>query len=234
MKVAVIADIHGNHYALSEVLKVARQEKAEKLLVLGDICGYYYHPDKVLQLIEDWDFRLIRGNHERLLLDLKMEKIIETELRKQYGSGHRFAIEKLSEEEIYRICLAPDQLQVEFDNVSILMCHGSPVDSDQYLYPDSEKVVLEGCDVENIDFVLVGHSHYPFTVRNKFSTLINVGSVGQSRRVGGIASWLMLNTANNSFEAKATPYRTEQLEKEVVIIDPEIHYLLDILKRNRK
>ena len=48
MRVAVISDIHGNHYALQKVLLVAKQNNIDKLLVLGDIVGYYYYPSEVL------------------------------------------------------------------------------------------------------------------------------------------------------------------------------------------
>ena len=75
MKVAVLSDIHGNHYALKEVLNIARNEKVEKLLVLGDIVGYYYHPEKVMDMIKDWDYELIKGNHEILLEKLSTGKI---------------------------------------------------------------------------------------------------------------------------------------------------------------
>ena len=49
MKIAIISDLHGNHYALEEVLKEARIEKIEKILVLGDIVGYFYNPDKIFE-----------------------------------------------------------------------------------------------------------------------------------------------------------------------------------------
>ena len=64
MKVGIISDIHGNHYALEEVLKVAIREGVEKLLVLGDIVGYYYHPEIVLEMLYKWSYEIIKGNHE--------------------------------------------------------------------------------------------------------------------------------------------------------------------------
>jgi putative phosphoesterase len=233
MKIAVVSDIHGNHFALKKVLDTARKEKADKLLVLGDICGYYYHPDKCLQLIEEWPHELIKGNHEDLLFELKQGKIEETQLRDKYGSGHRLAMQKLTDSQITKITNAPEKISVQYDDITLLMCHGSPLNHNQYLYPDTGKMELEKCDVENVDLVLVGHSHYPFAFRNRFSTLINAGSVGQARNTGGLASWLMINTLSKTFEIKATPYATIELEKEVKLVDPENKYLLEILTRNR-
>ena len=84
-----------------------------------------------------------------------------------------------------------------------------------------------------MDFVLTGHSHYSFIHRNQNSTLINVGSVGQSRNMGGVAYWGVINTKNKCFEQKATPYDFSLLVKEVELIDPKINYLKEILLRNR-
>jgi putative phosphoesterase len=233
MKIGVLSDIHGNHYALQEVLRVARIEKIEQLLLLGDFVGYYYHPDIVMEMLADWDCISVRGNHEMILSQILGNEKPEAEIRKKYGSGHRLAIEKLSNTTVQTLVTAPDQRKIEIDNVKILMCHGSPWDANFYLYPDSEREMLDRCEDTSVDFVLVGHSHYPFVYRNKFSTLVNVGSVGQSRSMGGMASWLVINSANNTFELKATSYATEELEREIDRIDPEIRYLKDILKRNR-
>ena len=113
------------------------------------------------------------------------------------------------------------------------MCHGSPLDPDLYLYPDSENELFDKCDAVDMDFVLIGHSHYSFIYRNKNSTLVNVGSVGQSRNMGGVAYWGVINTKNKCFEQKATPYDVSPLVKEVEQIDPKINYLKEILLRNR-
>ncbi len=59
MKIAVISDIHGNYDALVAVLKKAKTEGVEHLLVLGDIVGYYYHPDKILKALSEWSFDMI-------------------------------------------------------------------------------------------------------------------------------------------------------------------------------
>ena len=233
MKIAVISDLHGNSFALSKVLSIAREEKADKLLVLGDICGYYYHPDRIMRLLNEWDYSMIRGNHENLLLRLKKGEIEGDSLRKKYGSGHNMALAKLGEVDCTKITHSPERLDVEFDGLRIAMCHGSPMDSEQYLYPDTDISVLQNCDLEYADLVLVGHSHYPFVFRNRFSTLINCGSVGQSRDTGGIASWVMINTTNRSFEIKSTPYDTAPLIEEVMKIDPDIPYLSSILSRKR-
>lgn len=232
MNIAIVSDIHGNHYALETVLKMARQAEVEKILVLGDIVGYYYRPDLVLEQLAAWDHLMIKGNHEEILSDILSRKSIEQEIRIKYGSGHRMAIERLSQEQISGLLNLREKMEVRYDEVQVLMCHGSPWQADFYLYPDTSKEVLNKCGLVDFDFVFVGHSHYPFVYNTGSSLLVNPGSVGQSRSVGGIACWALLNTKNGSIQLKSTPYDVKPLLVDIQDLDPDNFYLKDILTRN--
>lgn len=113
------------------------------------------------------------------------------------------------------------------------MSHGAPFELDYYLYPDTAKDILEKCADSNYSIVLTGHSHYPFVYKTASSLLVNVGSVGQSRRRGGLAEWAMINTENQSVQLNSTPYDTEALIREVEAIDSDSVYLKNILIRNK-
>jgi putative phosphoesterase len=231
MKIAVISDIHGNSYALEEVLKVAKKEDVKKLLVLGDIVGYYYHPDRVLDLLNGWDYEIIRGNHEDILKSLVLGQMDPASVVDKYGHAHQHALHKLNTAQIGLLCNLPAQRSLSIGGLSFLMAHGSPWNPDQYIYPDATVEDLERCNSELHDFVLIGHTHYSFVYRNKNSTLINPGSVGQSRQVGGVAFWCMINTKNSTFELRATPYNTAELITDISEYDPELPYLKSILAR---
>jgi putative phosphoesterase len=232
MKIAIISDIHGNHDALVEVLKKAKKERVEHLLVLGDIVGYYYHPDKIMNLLSGWSFDIIKGNHEKILENLIADSALSETIRLKYGSGHQDAIMKLTKKQIDFLKNLPETKSVQFDNTSILMCHGSPWSNDYYIYPDCEQEIIQKCDSITHDFVLIGHSHYAFSIRNANSILINPGSVGQSRQIGGKAFWCIIDTTNNCFQMLTTDYDTNKLLNEVKEKDPEIKYLTEVLKRN--
>lgn len=232
MKIGVISDIHGNYDALFEVLTKAKSKSVEHLLILGDIVGYYYHPDKILELLSEWSFDIIKGNHEKILENLIDTPSLKESIRLKYGSGHNEAINKLTVKQLDFLKSLPETKSVQVDGVSILMCHGSPWSNDYYIYPDCKKDILFKCDSIEHDFVLIGHSHYAFAIKNKNSVLINPGSVGQSRQIGGKASWAIINTKNNCFEIMNTVYSVEKLLDEVQEKDTGIKYLSDILKRN--
>lgn len=231
MKVGVISDIHGNHYALDAVLKTARKEGVEKLLVLGDIVGYYYHPEIVLKMLSEWDYEIIKGNHEVLLQDLKESKIDPAVLKEKYGRGHEHALKNIDCRTQEWLFSLPQQKSIVIDTVSFQLNHGSPSRIDEYIYPDASLAQLEKCDSAEHDFVLIGHSHYSFSFRCRNSTLINCGSVGQSRQNGGLAYWAVINTANKSYEIKATPYDTLELLEEIKLYESNFGYSSKILLR---
>jgi putative phosphoesterase len=231
MKIAVISDLHGNYDALVAVLKKARQEKVEHLLVLGDIVGYYYHPEKILDALSQWSCDIIKGNHEYILEELINEPAKSTEIRLKYGSGHQEATKKLTEDQLGFLKSLPDTKSVVFQDTNLLMCHGSPWSNDYYIYPDCDIKIAQKCDSTAHDFVLVGHSHYAFAIKNKNSVLLNPGSVGQSRQEGGKAFWTIINTKNNSFQMLSTAYKVNDLLAEIAKKDPDISYLTTILNR---
>lgn len=232
MKIGVISDIHGNYDALVAVLKKAKKEKVAHILILGDIVGYYYHPDKILELLSEWSFEMVKGNHEIIMEDLIANPLLGESIRLKYGSGHQEAINKLTMKQLEFLKDLPESKSVQYDEVSILMCHGSPWSNDYYIYPDCKKDILLKCDSKEHDFVLIGHSHYAFAIKNRNSVLINPGSVGQSRQIGGKASWGIINTVNKCFQLISTDYNVEKLVNEIEEKDPEIKYLTEILKRN--
>lgn len=232
MKIAIMSDIHGNYDALFEVLKIAKKEDVKHLLILGDLVGYYYHPDKILELLSEWNYDIIKGNHEHLLSELISNSELSEKIRLKYGSGHQLAFEKLSKTQLYYLENLPNKKTVEFNNKKFLMCHGSPWSNDFYIYPDSNQDIIKRCDSVKHDFVLIGHSHYAFSFNNINSTLINPGSVGQSREKGGIAYWCLLDTLNGHFRLIETEYDITKLLNEVFEIDSDIKYLSNVLKRN--
>jgi putative phosphoesterase len=231
LKIAIISDIHGNYEALKVVLKEAKIQGVEHLLVLGDIVGYYYHPDKVLDAISEWSYDLIKGNHEYILENIIENPSISEAIRSKYGSGHQEAIDKLSAEQLNLLNVLPETKVVEFDKISILMSHGSPWQNDFYIYPDCNKETIVKCNSKKHNFVLIGHSHYAFAFKTTNSILINPGSVGQSRQTGGRAFWALINTKNECFQMFSKEYDTKGLLDEIKKKDPDISYLSNILRR---
>lgn len=231
MKIAVISDIHGNHAALAAVLAEAKKTGVEMLFILGDLVGYYYHPDEVLMLLEGWPKEMIRGNHEAMLKEAQNDELSADAIRRKYGSGIGMALRALGREKIDELTGLRQTLTVEFDGVRCALFHGAPWDNTFYVHPDADSSVLERCVVSGTDFVFMGHAHRPFAFQKNSTVVANAGSVGQSRDRGGAASWILANTANRTIVFKNTPYDVSTLIAEAKRIDPALPYLHEILVR---
>ena len=230
MRIAVLSDIHGNIFALDAVINQIQQKQIDRIFFLGDLMGYYYHPKLIYQKLKELNATMILGNHEHLFFDC-LDGLISTDsLKIRYGSGHKMAKEQFSSIEIGELRKLPNQHLETIEDVSIACYHGSPFDKDFYLYPDTKKEIFKNCET-GADFTFVGHSHYPFIAQMSKGFLVNVGSVGQSRKKGGIANWCLLNLNNGVIEMQSTPYNVNSLLNLVNKYDPDITYLSSILKR---
>lgn len=231
MNIGVLSDIHGNHAALRAVLDEAKPLGIEHWLVLGDVVGYYYHADLVLDALAGLSYELIRGNHEEMLGRAFENSSAAQAIKDRYGCGIDLALKKLPKDTLRHLISLPVDKKVVHDGVRFQLCHGAPWDSAAYLYPDSSSRLFDRCLTGESHFVLVGHSHYPFIYANEQGVLANVGSVGQARDKGGVASWAMVSTANRSLVLMRTPYNQTALIAEVEAIDPHLPYLRDVLTR---
>ncbi|MDC1434451.1 YfcE family phosphodiesterase [Flavobacteriaceae bacterium] len=231
MKVAVISDIHGNYDALEAVLEECSNHKVEQYIFLGDYVGYYYEPKKVWDRINELEGVMIKGNHEDLLNDSFSSSTLSKTIEEKYGVGHQIALEQFSASERQQICGLQAQKVISYYGYKFQINHGTPWDQNAYLYPDTDEDIFEKANQPEFDFVLVGHSHYPFIKRLSHSTIINPGSVGQNRKEGGVANWAFMDLETNSLEIMNTYYSVIKLAQKVKKHDPNVAYNHSILFR---
>ncbi len=231
MRIAILSDIHGNYDALNTVLEECKNYNIEHFLFLGDYVGYYYEPKKVWDRISQLNGVKIKGNHEDLLKDSISSKAISNQIREKYGKGHQFAQNQLLEGDLEQLYNLPEKIQIQIEKFNFELNHGSPWDQNKYLYPNTPSEILEKANNPEIDFVLVGHSHYPFIKKLSHSTIINPGSVGQNRQKGGIANWGFIDLKSMNVKIISTKYSILNLAKKVKANDPNRDYNYSILFR---
>lgn len=231
MKVAIISDIHANIYALEAVYADLQKEGVDKILVAGDMVGYYYWPKEVLAiLMQDARVECIRGNHENILRDFVCGREGLDKYRKKYGSGYDVCMTLLSTIELDWLLALPERLEIQIGNRSFYLGHGSLNQQDEYLYPDAEQDKLIA-NYSSCGVTIFGHTHYPFIHVHGGRYLINPGSVGQPRDRGGLASYVIFNLENNAVRFKRRQFSIESIVAEAKKRDSELRYLWEIMSR---
>jgi putative phosphoesterase len=234
MKIAILADIHANIYAFEAVLEDIQKEGVDKIIVAGDLVGYYYWPSEVVNIcMKDSRFICIRGNHEDNLKLAFSEPTKLDSLTKKYGSSYRICLEELSADEVNWLLNLPQFLDFKIGNTSFYATHGSLEETTEYIYPDADfKKLKENFSTSN--YTILAHTHYPFLHSWNNKWLVNPGSVGQPRDFGNIASYFIVNLETNVIVPRRIAFPTKVIARYVDIYDKDVKYLKNILKRGSK
>ncbi len=166
MRVAVLADIHANVWALEAVLADVRKRGCDAVWNLGDILHGALKPRATYELLRAEDVALtIRGNQDRELDD--------------------WMIRDLGAEAVDWLRGLPATVVFEDE---VLLCHGSPTDDCCYLLEDvssGHPVVREDGEIVGLlggaskPVIVCGHTHIPRLVRlANGQMIVNPGSVG--------------------------------------------------------
>jgi len=178
MKIALISDIHGNLTALTAVLQDIEQQKADKIICLGDVATLGPQPREVLQKLRDMDCICIRGNHDEALLNI--HAIPDYHIPKTLVSTVHWCLENLQQEDL--LYLSQFKFSYEFNwdkEFTLFCCHGSPRSTTDIILsttPTSECTQMLG-DLKGTHMA-GGHTHIQMLRQHNGRVLLNPGSVG--------------------------------------------------------
>lgn len=175
MRIAVLADIHGNLRALEAVQRDMKRQSPDLVVNLGDHLSGPLQAAATADALMAASYVTIRGNHDRQLLDRPAASM---------GPSDRAASAQLSDTHRDWLRLLPAVHELD---PAILLCHGTPADDLQYLLetvnasgvsltvPATIRGRLGGARAE---FVLCGHSHIARVGSVDSVQIVNPGSVG--------------------------------------------------------
>ncbi|HCM37625.1 MAG: hypothetical protein UV61_C0002G0177 [Candidatus Gottesmanbacteria bacterium GW2011_GWB1_43_11] len=232
MKYALISDIHANPLALELVLRDITLHDIDKLLIAGDFVGYYYRPDVCFELLEEWNWIGVQGNHDQTLQDFVSGNSVMMQIyREEYGSGLDEAVKRLTLNQRKLLSSLPEKRELLIDEQKVLLCHGSPWSINERIYPDAKLEVFTRISSLEYDWVILGHTHYPLVQETNQTLIVNPGSVGQPRDIGGLASWMVVDFGKRTCQLKRVKFPTQKLIRETKLLDPKVPYLAEVLMR---
>jgi len=179
MRLAILADIHANIWALEAVLAHARSHSVDAFINLGDTLYGPLKPRETYdRLLQENIAITIQGNQDRLIYEASARDLVSIPTL-------TYVIRELGEEPIHWLNDLPKT--AVFDN-DIFLCHGTPGSDTAYLLEDimdglpevrSEGAIRELLQGVHQPVVLCGHTHIPRVVELSTGQLvINPGSVG--------------------------------------------------------
>lgn len=179
MRLAIIADVHGNLRALEAVLADIAQRAPDATVNLGDCVTSPLWPRETFELLQSLSIPTVRGNHDRWIAQTaaapSSSSIAFT--RGALNAGQRAALGAL-----------PTTLSLADD---VLAVHGTPTCDSDYLLEDKIDGRLSLVTAATLgdrlggvvaSLVLCGHSHHQHVASDRTGRLVvNPGSVGCPR-----------------------------------------------------
>ena len=189
MRVAALADIHGNLPALEAVLRDVEREKPDLILFCGDVASGPMPAETIDLLQTIRGARFVRGNADRGLVDEFDGKPSESP-----GPFADWCAKQINRKQ--REFLASFESTVRIDSVDgvgrVLFCHAVPSNDIDVMTTETSqqrmREILAGVDA---DLVVCGHTHMQFDRVVDRVRVVNAGSVGMTYGEPG-ACWAML------------------------------------------
>jgi len=228
----ILSDMHGNTDALQAVLRRVRRKRFDATLVLGDLVGYGAGPNQVVEAIRDrlpgtvWR---IRGNHDKVVAGIESgENFNHAAL-----AAARWTAEHLTPANARFVNELPAGPVDIPDGPTI--CHGSPLDEDQYVFSIFEAWEIFTNHPANL--VFFGHTHVPsvfvqhgketkvallggtsgsLKIEPDLRYLINPGSIGQPRDRDPRAAYMTYDSKAGIVRWQRVTYPIERAQQRIL------------------
>jgi predicted phosphodiesterase len=182
MRVAVLADIHGNLPALEAVMDDIKRQAPDYVIAAGDLCLRGAHPAETLDLLEASCDALLMGNTDAYLANVYLSGAYrerehwKTELlhwtRDQLGPQRLEILATLPFSERY----SPRKGQ------DLFVCHANPRNLEESLEPTLDEPTIRRL-IGQVDAAAIafGHLHFPYRRRVGRTIIADVASAGIPR-----------------------------------------------------
>lgn len=218
MKVAVLADIHGNLPALERVAEHIAAWKPDQVVMAGDVVNRGPKPRVCLEFVEERQkaagWQVVRGNHE--------DYVLVHDGPDAPKSGPEFEIYRNSywtyqrlEGKIDSLKAMPFQVSLTGqDGQEVRIVHASMRGNRIGIYPETPDELLGQLIAPAPAVICVGHTHRPVVRRLNETLVINAGSVGMPFDGDRRAAYAQLTRRNGQWHGEIIRLDYDQRQTE--------------------
>jgi len=210
IQIAIISDIHANLPALKEVMKDIHNRSIDQVYCLGDLVDFAPWNNEVIEYIKEYKIPCLLGNHdERIAFDLP---IIPLPHHDEVETANRFLAITYTKKEIHPenkkwLSYLPYTIELQYkighSFKKILLVHASISSNDEYVYrEDINDEMIKSLQEQNIDAIVMGHTHTSYVQKYDNLVLINAGSVGRSRERDRMATYSILTLHEEGIDSE--------------------------------
>src|SRR5579863_3834837 len=217
MRVAIVADVHGNRRAFDAVLADLRQVAPDLIVHGGDLAYGGTHPAEIIDQVRALGWPGVRGNTDEMLW--APESLAEFAAKQPKLAPLLARIEdlipptlaRISEERLRWLEKVPEQ----YSGDGFSLVHASPGDLWRAPMPNASDDELQSTYAPlRSPIVVYGHIHRPYIRRVQGLTVANTGSVSQSYDGDRRASYLVID--GETVTTRRVEYDVESEAKELL------------------
>lgn len=188
-RLAIFSDVHANLAALGVVTSHIREGDYDGIYCLGDLGGYASEPNETQELVMMLGCPTVLGNYDEGVgfnkdscgcnyikpFDIEMSDISFGWTRSHTTDENKSWLRSL-----------PREIRLEAEGKRILLCHGSPASTTEYLFETRSdgylrKFTSGGKQDAHADIIAFGHTHVPYHRELDGIHFLNTGSVGRPK-----------------------------------------------------
>lgn len=195
LRLAFLADIHGNLPALEAAVADLDQQSPDAVYLLGDLVNRCPWNNEVMALILERGWPSIQGNHDQVIGDLNTPAS-----REPFTERHRFPIiywtwDHLEPSYIQHLRQLPEEMGVVIDGAPpIHLFHGVPHNPFEGIYPEtSDDHIAETFAPFEEPLIICAHTHRPLDRGVNGKRVLNGGSIGLPYNSDPSAQYLLLD-----------------------------------------
>ena len=203
---AIFSDIHANLPAMQAVRAHIEAGGYDGVYCLGDLGGYASQPNEVQDEIMAMGCPTVLGNYDEGVgferddcgchyvkpFDVEMSNVSFLWTRENTSEAHKAWLREL-----------PREIRLEVEGRRVLLCHGSPRETTEYLFENRSDGYLRqftaGAKADaQADVIVFGHTHVPFHREVDGVHVVNTGSVGRPKDGDPRAGYCVLTVDGES------------------------------------